>query len=335
MPEFRQDIITGNWVIVAKERARRPEDFSKPEKPHKEHYRENCPFCVGNEGQTPPEVYAVRRDGSQPDQPGWKVRAVPNKFPALTSNGQVSTGDVGIYRTMSGVGAHEVILETPDHDRSPAELTQQELEDVIATYRHRYRALLEDDRIKYVSIFRNHGRSAGASLEHPHSQVIATPIVPPRIQDSISAANDYHSRTGKCVYCYVLEEEREAGVRVVYSNPGFVVFEPFASRTPFETCIMPLRHSPSFGEISDQEIQQLADALGLTMRKIADGLNDPPYNYVIRTAPIGDEYEDSEHLHWHIRIFPKLAIAAGFEMGTGIYINTATPEDTAKFLRNI
>jgi UDPglucose--hexose-1-phosphate uridylyltransferase len=180
MPEFRQDIITGNWVIVAKERARRPEDFSKPEKPHKEHYRENCPFCVGNEGQTPPEVYAVRRDGSQPDQPGWKVRAVPNKFPALTSNGQVSTGDVGIYRTMSGVGAHEVILETPDHDRSPAELTQQELEDVIATYRHRYRALLEDDRIKYVSIFRNHGRSAGASLEHPHSQVIATPIDPPQ-----------------------------------------------------------------------------------------------------------------------------------------------------------
>lgn len=335
MPEFRQDIITGNWVIVAKERAKRPEDFSEPEKPQKEHYRENCPFCVGNEGQTPPEAYAVRKDGTEPDTPGWSVRAVPNKFPALTPSGQVVMGDVGIYRTMSGVGAHEVILETPDHDRSPAELGKQELMDVISTYRHRHRALLEDDRIEYVSIFRNHGRSAGASLEHPHSQIIATPIVPPLIQDSISAAKNYHDRTGKCAYCHVLEEERQAGARVVYSNSGFIVFQPFASRTPFETCIMPLRHSPSFGEISDEEIEQLADALGLTLRKIAEGLNDPSYNYMIRTAPTVDEYEGSEYLHWHISIMPKLAIAAGFEMGTGIYINTATPEDTAKFLRKI
>jgi UDPglucose--hexose-1-phosphate uridylyltransferase len=335
MPEFRQDIITGNWVIVAKERAKRPEDFSEPEKPRKERFRENCPFCVGNEKQTPPEVYAIREEGAEPDTPGWKVRAVPNKFPALTSNGQVNTGDVGIYRTMSGIGVHEVILETPDHDRSPAYLTEEEIADVIATYRHRHRVLLEDERIQYVSIFRNHGRIAGASLEHPHSQIIATPIVPPLVQHSISSAKDYHDRTGRCVYCHVLEEERKAGVRVVYSNPGFIVFEPFASRTPFETWIMPLRHSPSFGDISDQEIEQLADALGLTLRKIAQGLNDPAYNYMIRTAPTVSEYDGAEYLHWHISILPKLAIAAGFEMGTGIYINTATPEDTAKFLRSI
>ncbi|MCR4425837.1 MAG: galactose-1-phosphate uridylyltransferase [Firmicutes bacterium] len=333
MPEFRRDIVTGKWVIVATERAKRPDKFTEPEKPQKERIKPNCPFCVGNERETPPEVQSVREPSTEPNTPGWRVRTVPNKFPALTPDGNAFEGEVGLYQTMSGVGVHEVIIESPAHDLSPGQLIVDEFEDVLVSYRKRYRALAEDPRLKYVLIFRNHGKQAGASLEHPHSQLIATPILPPVVAEELEGARCYFENTGRCVYCDMIREELRAGTRIVFQNDGFLVFEPFASRTPFETWILPRRHTPSFGDISDGELRHLAEAMHLTLHRIFEALNDPAYNYIIHTAPLRESDGEASYTHWHVEIMPKLTIAAGFEIGTGIFINTATPEDTAMFLR--
>lgn len=335
MPEFRRDPITGKWVIVATERAKRPENFSDKHKQEarKERSRPDCPFCVGNETLTPPEVHCIRTEGTGPDSPGWCVRTVPNKFPALVPEGDVERAGGGLYATMAGIGVHEVIVETPAHDLSPGQLGTEEVEDIVRAYRDRFRSLAMDNRLRYILIFRNHGRTAGASLEHPHSQLIATPVLPPVVSEELSGAKDYYDRTGHCVYCHMVEEELVNGDRVVFENDRFVAFEPFASRTPFETWIVPKAHSPSFGDISEDEIPEFAEAMRFVLSRMHDGLNDPAYNYLIHTAPVGEPNGYDCYAHWHVEIIPKLAIAAGFELGTGIYINVATPEDTARFLR--
>jgi UDPglucose--hexose-1-phosphate uridylyltransferase len=334
MPELRRDPITGEWVIIASERAKRPQDFhSQPdgEKEGESDPTAKCPFCPGNERMTPPEVLAFRPPGSQRDGPGWWVRVMPNKYPALAVEGDLNKAGFGMYDWMNGVGAHEVIVETPDHSKGIAQLDLSQVEDVLWACRARYLDLKKDPRLKYILIFRNYGKVAGASLSHPHSQLIATPMVPGEVQAELLGAKRYEEYRDRCVYCDILRQESTEGTRVVTENEEFIAFEPYASKYPFETWVLPKRHRASFAAISAEEQTAFAETLRDALRRIHVCLSDPPYNYTLHTAPCDS---DGRHdFHWHLEIFPRLTIAAGFEMGTGIYINVTPPEMAAECLR--
>jgi UDPglucose--hexose-1-phosphate uridylyltransferase len=333
MPELRRDPITGEWVIIASERAKRPDDFAARARSSDNDDALACPFCPGNESMTPPEILAFRHPGSQRDGAGWWVRVVPNKYPALAVEGDLNKRGLGMYDWMNGVGAHEVIIETPDHTRHLARMDVRQIEDVLWAYRARYLDLKKDPRLKYILVFRNHGRVSGASLGHPHSQLVATAMVPGEVASEIEGARRYESYRDRCVYCDILRQEVAEGNRLVAQNEYFLSFEPYASKYPFETWIMPKRHCPSFAAISAQEQAAFAAMLGETLRRVDLCLDDPPYNYTLHTAPCdSDERPD---FHWHLEIFPRLTIAAGFEMGTGIYINVTPPEVAAAYLREV
>ena len=334
MPELRQDPATKQWVIMAKERAKRPHDFVKPSAPLILPARKaDCPFCPGNEHMTPPETMAYRKGGSA-NGPGWWVRAVPNKFAALVPHGSLSrTEEDGLFRKMDGVGQHEVIIESPEHNQCIALMEEKQVEEILLAYRERYLALREDPRFKLIIIFKNHGLSAGTSIEHPHSQLVATPIVPLNIRYRFEKAASHFDDDGTCVYCDILREGLRIPTRLILQTRRFVVFHPFASRAPFETWILPKDHQATFSSISMDEAKEFARVLKTVLFKLYRGLNNPAYNYIIHTAPIKDEHED--YFHWHLQILPRLVTPAGFELGTGIFINTALPEETAAFLRDV
>jgi len=334
MPELRQDPATKQWVIVAKERAKRPHDFMKHSMPPPlPAYKADCPFCPGNERMTPPETLAYRRGGPA-NGPGWWVRVVPNKFSALVPDGSLSRKEEeGLFRKMDGVGQHEVIIEIPQHNQCLALMEDKQVEEVLLAYRERYLALREDPRFKLIIIFKNQGQAAGTSLEHPHSQLVATPIVPLSIRHRFEKAASHFDDHGTCVYCDIIQEGLGVRTRLILETERFVVFHPFASRSPFETLILPKEHEASFGSISMGDAKEFARALKTALCKLYQGLNNPDYNYMIHTAPIKDEHED--YFHWHLQILPRLTNPAGFELGTGIFINTALPEETAAFLRDL
>ncbi|MFH0809242.1 MAG: galactose-1-phosphate uridylyltransferase [Pseudomonadota bacterium] len=335
MPELRQDPASKRWVIIARERSKRPHAFVRLDEngPVAPAYSSECPFCGGNEELTPPETFAVR-DGTAADTPGWRVRAVPNKFAALLPVGSTERRTENeFFRWMDGVGKHEVIVESPVHNLHMALMDDSQVQSVVAAYRERYLALREDTRFKLILIFKNHGVSAGTSLEHPHSQLVATPVVPNDIRTMFQRAFDFYDDTGSCVYCQMLAEELRLGKRLILETDGFVVFHPFASRMPFETWIVPRKHGASFGLLTVAEASELAVVLKQALRRIHFGLKNPDFNMIIQTAPVKDEFE--EYFHWHIQILPRLTTAAGFEMGTGIYINVALPEETAQFMRAV
>jgi len=332
MPELRKDPITQEWVIVAVERGKRPSDFPREPRVFEIPTRK-CPFCPGNEQSTPPELLAFRPPGSPPNTPGWWVRVVPNKYPALAIEGEVRKSGRGIYDYMNGVGAHEVIIESPEHGISPAIMSVKQVEDVMWAYRARYLDLEGDHRLKYVLLFRNHKRVAGASLEHPHSQLIATPMVPQDVMAEMEGATRYEQYHERCVYCDMISQELDEGERVVLENEHFLAIEPYASKYPFETWILPRRHRSSFAAISNEEQTSFAAALKEMLLRIYLLLDDPPYNYTLHTAPT--RTTSDEHLHWHLEIMPRLTITAGFEMGTGIYINVTAPELAASHLREV
>ena len=331
MPELRRDPITGEWVIIASERAKRPSDFASHSPGREEQNAATCPFCSGNEGMTPPEIMAFRHPGSQRNGRGWWVRVVSNKFPALGIEGDLNKTGLGMYDWMNGVGAHEVIVETPEHDKHLAFLDNRQIEDVLWAYRARYLDLKKDPRLKYILIFRNYGRVAGASLTHPHSQLVATPVIPGVIANELHGARRYSDYRDRCVFCDILRQEQDEGKRLVSENDHFVILEPYAARSPFETWIVPKRHGASFAAISAEEQTGFAAMLGETLRRLHLCLDDPPYNYNIHTAPCDEDA--GEGFHWHLSISPRLTIAAGFEMGTGIYINVTPPEVAAQYLR--
>jgi UDPglucose--hexose-1-phosphate uridylyltransferase len=334
MPELRQDPATKQWVIIAHERAKRPHDFIKlvPPSPLPE-YKEDCPFCLGNESMTPPETMAYRK-GGPPNSPGWWVRVVPNKFSALVPDGSLSRREEeGLFRKMDGVGQHEVIIESPQHNQHIALMEDKQVEEILLAYRERYLALREDPRFKLIIIFKNHGRAAGTSLEHPHSQLVATPIVPLNIRHRFEKAASHFDDDGTCVYCDIIREGLRLPTRLIQETDRFVTFHPFASRAPFETWILPKEHQASFGSISMEDAKEFAWVLKTTLFKLYKGLNNPDFNYIIHTAPTKDEHE--EYFHWHLQILPRLVTPAGFELGTGIFINTALPEETAAFIRNL
>jgi len=273
------------------------------------------------------ETYRVTGDA------GWKVRSVLNKYPALSPEGDRVRRIDGIYRSMTGVGINEVIIEHPRHNVSPALFSVGEMSDVVETYLHRYRELKKDPRIEAIIIFKNHGESAGTSLVHPHAQVAAMPIVTSQIRTRMEEAIRYFDETGECVFCTTLHHELHDRQRIVAESPHFVAFIPYAALSPFHLWIFPRRHASSFDDIFDHEVADLASILRAVLAKLYHGLNDPDFNYSIRSGLARDGQR--EYFHWYVAIIPRLARTAGFEIGSGMYINASLPEESAQFLRDV
>ena len=333
MPELRKDPIVDRWVIIATDRARRPQDYAIDRELPRAGV---CPFCPGQEMKTPPELFALRPatgPAARPNTPGWSLRAFPNKFPALKVEGSIDREGDGPYDRMNGIGAHEVIVETPDHNRKLSQFSVAEMEQVLSAYRERILDLKRDMRFRYVMVFRNYGRAAGASVEHPHSQLIALPVIPTTIARELEGARAHWAHKERCVFCDIVQKERRDKARLVYDNGEHVVIAPYASRFPFETWIMPRTHRSSFESVDGPELKSLADALRTALHKLELGLDDPPYNITLHTSPFS--VGEVTHYHYHIQIMPSLATPAGFEWGSGFHINSTPPEEAARFLRDV
>ncbi len=331
MPELRKDPIVGRWVIIATERAQRPHQLAeKPDAPA----HGLCPFCPGHEDMTPREVHAAGRPPSMPPNgPGWKVRVVPNRYPALMIEGDLERQAEGIYDRMNGIGAHEVIIETPEHGKGLGDLTDQEVTEVLFAFKARILDLRNDLRFRYILLFKNHGSLAGASLEHTHSQLIALPVVPRQVVEEIEGARRHFEHRERCIFCDIVGQERRDRNRLIFENEDFVAFAPFAPRSPFETWIVPKRHESNYEAEPKERLGLCAQTLRSTLRRISAALGSPPYNFIVHSNPLRDAASPS--YHWHIEVVPALSHVAGFEWGSGFYINPVPPEESAEFLRRV
>ena len=338
MPELRHDPIQRRWVIVAVERGARAIQYHGelefPSNPA-------CPFCHGMEHTTPQEIYAVRPQGSAPNSPGWDLRVVPNKYPALQVEGETQREGRGMYDAMNGIGAHEVLIETPRHIRHMAEMSPQQMDLIFMAYRSRLQDLMRDPRLRYVLIFKNYGSRAGASIAHPHTQIIATPITPQTVAQELQSAREHFQVKERCLFCDILAQEMESGERVVHLGEHFVAICPYASRFPYEVMVLPRKHHHDFSLADDVMVRELARTMHIVLKKLRVVLNDPPFNFVFHTAPNATHgrrranYWDTlaYDWHWHVEILPRLTEVAGFEWGTGFYINQVPPEAAAARLR--
>lgn len=327
MPQLRKDPITKRWVIIVHENPKGPKDFKISKDPLTSN---SCPFCPGHEKTTPPEILSYREPNTMPNQPGWRVRVVPNRYPALQIEGDLDRTGLGIYDMMNGIGAHEVVIETPGHSPDTMLYDQEQMQKVISAYAERYKDLRRDRRFRYILIFKNKGKAAGASLEHPHSQLIATPIIPKRVMEEVEGARQYFYYKERCVFCDIIRQELSSGTRVIHENEHFVAFTPFASRFPYETWVTPKDHKASFGDIEETEIVSFANILRGTLGRLMKTLDDPPFNFIIHTSPCDEHCAD--YYHWHLEIMPRLTKVAGFEWGSGFYVNPVPPEEAAKSL---
>ncbi len=326
MQEFRKDPITGRWVIISTERARRPHAFAREASsvPH----GGPSPFTVGNEAQTQPELLAYHHG----EGGAWSLRVVPNRYPALRVEGTLEHAGDGMYDQMSGIGAHEVVIETPDPNVALADLPEARIADLFWAFRDRVNDLKRDFRLRYMVLFKNHGEGAGATIGHSHSQLIALPVVPRTCDEEIAGGKRYFDYRSRCIYCDMLKQELQTQSRIVSSNDGFVAFAPYASRFPFETWVMPRRHTSHFESVTDPEVRQLAATMKQVLQRLDLALEKPAFNFVIHSAPVQEG--PIEHYHWHIEIIPRVIRVAGFEWSTGIYINPTAPEEAAQFLRD-
>lgn len=328
MPELRQDPITKRWVVISKERAKRPYDFVQRDGGSSPQV---CPFEYGNESMTPPETLAFRRGELPPNSPDWTVRVVPNKFPAFAPENHDEAIN-GLYISRKAYGAHEVIVHGPEHELSLATYPAQQAAEVLKAYKLRYIYHKGMPYARYIQIIINHGKLAGASLEHSHSQLFAIPVMPELPEAQLRGAAEYYSENRHCIYCRIISQELDITDRVIEKTDNFVAFVPFAAKLPFETWILPINHRPKFEDITNDEIDELSFIFRNTLRRFFNGLNDPPYNMYLHTSPPG--YELTETYHWHMSIIPKLTVAAGFELGTGMWIDVTIPEAAAEFLRD-
>jgi UDPglucose--hexose-1-phosphate uridylyltransferase len=328
MSELRQDAVTGRWVIIAAERSKRPGQIGNNRAPAPS---PPCPFCPGNEALTPPEIFAQRPEHTRADAPGWQIRVVPNTYPALEDSGTLTMNQHGIYRSMNGLGAHEVIIESPEHIVDMGMLSADQLANVLRVYRARMRALRRDPRWRYLLLYKNHGERAGASLEHVHSQLIALPTLPKETSGELDGVERHFESTGRCIYCETIEREVERGERLVLNSERFAALCPFAPRFAYESWILPKNHGAVFEESQDKDIVAFARILHELIARLNRALDQPPFNYVIHSIPPQSE---SNHYHWHMKILPRLAHAAGFEWGSGCHMNSVAPEDAARLLRN-
>src|SRR5215213_274525 len=328
MSELRKDPVTGRWVIISTERRKRPTDFrlesvtiGPPD---------SCPFCEGHEDMTPRELFAYR-NGSVPNGAGWSLRVVPNQFPVLRVEGSLDRQGEGLFDKMNGIGAHEVIIETPRHEDTLATMTEAAVEQVLWAFRERVLDLKQDRRFRYIIIFKNHGLAAGASLDHAHSQLIALPIVPREVRDEVDGARAHYAAKERCIFCDILRQEIADGRRLISETADIVAVAPYAPRFPFETWILPRRHQSLFEDAPRHEYASLARLLGDILRRMNRALRFPPYNLLIHSAPLAEPAGD--YFHWHVEIIPSLTKVAGFEWATGFYLNPTSPEEAAQVLR--
>jgi len=330
MGELRLDPMTARWVIISKEKDLGPEgyDIESPVIKGGE-----CPFCPENEKMTPPEVDADRPTRTAADTPGWETRTVPNKFPALKNEPELNKTGVGMFDMMNGIGEHEVIIEDTDHNKQLADLGVEQIEKVIRVYKRRSLELGKDDRFKYVLIFKNYGLAAGASLEHSHTQLISLPVVPKRVMEELECAHRHFDYKERCVFCDIVRQEQEYRHREILENDDFIAFCPFASRSPFEISIVPRTHKAYFTDITEDEITSFAQILKDVLMRMKVALNDPPYNFIIHTTPLNGNGDLGGYYHWHVELMPKLSKIAGFEWGSGFYINPTSPETASRYLR--
>lgn len=324
MPELRQDPTTKDWVVIASERARRPEQFRKEPAPI-DQKTTTCPFCPGNERLTPPTISELAGER------GWKARVIANKFAAFEPEALHHSRQHSLFNSQAAYGHHEVVIESPEHRTSLGQMQVSDVREILGVYRERHLALRDDLRVKLVLVFRNHGPSAGASLAHPHSQIVGTPIIPPHIRRKYEVAIRHYDDNQECIYCAVRDAELDSRERLLTESRFLIAFHPFASQVPFETWIIPKRHNPSFAHAEGPEMDDLALLLRALLGALHAKLGNPDYNLVVHTAPVEDEHKP--YFLWHVEIRPRFAIPAGFELGTGVFINTAVPEQTAAYFR--
>jgi len=339
MRELRRDPIIGRWVIIATERAKRPSDFITPMRkvasdPSK------CPFCEGNESMTPPEVFAVREKGSKPNGPGWKIRAIPSVSGFLDITGDLDRHGKGVYDLMNGVGAHEIIVMAPRHGAIDYNIDETQLTGIVEAVIHRIKQLRKDDRLKYALIFKNHGKVAGGEgLNHPHLQLIATPATPKRVKEELTGAKRYFEYRDRCIFCDLIKQEQSENKRIICEGGEFLAINPFCSRFPFETWILPKVHSCDFDAMKKADMTEFGKIFKEVFMRLYKILGDFPYNAILHTSPFrrrrGRGYWETieDDFHWHVEIMPRLTQVAGFEWGSGFYINPMPPEDACKFLR--
>lgn len=327
MHELRKDPLLGRWVAV----------LSKSLPPSEYQVLENitesdCLLCPGKEGETPAEITSIKEDGR------WLVRVIPHFNPIFQIEGDLGRRGVGMYDRMNNIGANEIVIETPEHERSPEDLGIDQINRVLNVYRDRLADLEKDARLRYVFIYKNRGRAAGAIFSHPHSQVVATPIIPKRIKEELDGAKQYYAYKERCIFCDMMREEMRMEDRVIYETRDFIAFSPFAPKFPFEFWILPKRHSCAYQDIISSEIEDLSLMMMTMIQKLKKVLNNPPYNLVIHTAPNRIPRKDHWHtlgedFHWHIEVMPRLIRMSGFEWGSGFYILSTSPEEGAKYLR--
>jgi UDPglucose--hexose-1-phosphate uridylyltransferase len=328
MNEMRQNKITQKWVIYSSARGRRPHELSEHRKDREDvpAFVLSCPFCPGNEHLTPPTIMQMPGVNGH-----WQTRVVSNKFPILRCGDDTTTTDLGVYLSTPGHGRHEVIIETPLHNEDVPFMTRENAEILVETYHRRYTDLARDDTLQMLFLFRNRGASAGTSLAHPHSQLIATGIVPPWVHERERSALNYFDAQGRCGYCDILDLEVRDGQRVVWENDSFLAFVPYAAEVPFEMWVMPRRHQADFGALCDSEKTDLTEALQEALARLHKAAHDPDYNYIVHTA--SKEWRHTPHLHWYIQIRPRIGIEAGFEIGSGMSVNQSCPEEDAALLK--
>jgi UDPglucose--hexose-1-phosphate uridylyltransferase len=334
MPELRQNPATKEWVIIATERAKRPEELGAGITQVSPEEERHCPFCPGHEHLTPKEILSYRAFGTEANTPGWWIRIIPNKFAALQPKGGTKRDKVeDFFLHMDGVGEHEVLIESPEHEKTLATMDQKQAQEIFFAYRERYKTLSKDPRFEMIIIFKNHGLNAGTSLKHTHSQIIATPVTPMHIRHRIEEAMRHFDDSGSCIYCEMIEKEKKLEQRIVMESENYVVFEPYAAKSPFETWVLPKKHNSTYDSIGPEGTKELAYVMRQTMIKLYRALNNPDFNYMIFSSPCHER--DLEYYHWNIQIVPRVAAVAGFELGSGIYINTMPPEVAAKYLREV
>ncbi len=335
MPELRKDPILGRWVIISSDRSKKPSDFEHSAGvSDSDSATKNCVFCKGNEHQTSPELLSLKDENQN-----WKVRVVPSKDSFLQMEGELWKKGKGPYDFINAIGSHEVVIESPEHINSMADLEEAQIKDVFSAYCLRTKELEKNPHIKYVLISKNYGlRAGGGRINHTHSHLIATPVVLKRVKEELEGAKLYFKHHERCGFCDMIRQELGTAQRIILDEEGFVALVPFASRFPFEVWVMPIEHSPDFYTMNDKQIANLSKVMKKVLLKMKVLLGNPSYNYIIHSAPFRRPYPGywatiNEDYHWHIEIIPRLTQVAGFEWGTGFYICPLLPEEAARYLR--